>query len=447
MSLIFPTHAAISAAFRASAVLFFRSFQAFGIPACPPGGGVPRALGEADSEFVGLTLSNPFPNIPPMTRLPMTRRSLLGTLAGTALSAPFLRAREATLQPADVLAMETAAKEVMKEYRIPGLSLAFAHHGKLVHSAAFGMANQDAGEKLTRAHRFRLASVSKPITSAAVFRLVEQGKLSLQNRIFGAKGLLPEYPATDPQVLKITLHHLLTHTCGGWGNSRNDPMFKNPKMNHQELIAWTLKHLPIEKEPGQTYAYSNFGYCLLGRVIEAVTGEKYEAHVKRHLLAPCGIAQMRIGGNTLAERQPLEVGYYGQQGGNPYGATINVRRMDSHGGWLASATDLIKLLVRLDGFPGPPDLLAPETIRLMTTASSANPGYACGWAVNRQPNWWHGGSLPGSATLAVRTATGMCWAVLANTRFRDPNQPEKNTAAALDRLMWKLARQVTAWGA
>ena len=382
-----------------------------------------------------------------MTNPPLTRRSFLGTLAGTALSVPLLRAGETAPQPAEIQAMETAVREVMKDYHIPGLSLAFARHGQLVHSAAFGMADGDAEEKLTPAYRFRIASISKPITSATIFRLVEQGKLTLQDKVFGAKGLLASYATTDPKVLQITVHHLLTHTSGGWGNASNDPMFMHAEMNHQQLIAWTLQNLPLEKEPGQAYAYSNFGYCLLGRVIEAVTGENYEAHVKRQILTPCGITDMGIGGNAVAGRQPLEVFYHSQRGEDPYKPSIDVRRMDSHGGWLATAADLTRLLVRLDGFPDPPDLLTPESLRTMTTGSTANPGYACGWAINRQPNWWHGGSLPGTTTLAVRTATGMCWSVLTNTRFRDPADPKKNTDNALDRLMWKLARIVPAWGA
>jgi CubicO group peptidase (beta-lactamase class C family) len=380
-------------------------------------------------------------------RPPITRRALLRALAGTAMTAPWLRANEAAPPPAVIPAMEAAVREVMKDYRIPGLSLAFACRGKLIHSAAFGWADQDAEEKLTSAYRFRIASISKPITSAAIFRLVEQGKLRLEDKIFGAKGLLADYEVSDPKLLQITVHHLLTHTAGGWGNVTNDPMFMHPEMNHRQLIAWTLKNLPLDKEPGEAYAYSNFGYCLLGRVIEAVAGEAYEAHVKRHLLAPCGIESMCIGGNAVAGRQPREVFYHGQREEAPYKASINVRRMDSHGGWLATAEDLTRLLVRLDGFADPPDLLAAATLRQMTTASRVNPGYACGWAVNRQPNWWHGGSLPGTSTLAVRTASGMCWSVLTNTRFRDPADPKKSIDAALDRLMWRLARMVPAWGA
>jgi hypothetical protein len=78
----------------------------------------------------------------------------------------------------------------------------------------------------------------------------------------------------------------------------------------------------------------------------------------------------------------------------------------------------------------------------MTTASSANAGYAKGWAVNRVPNWWHTGSLPGTTSIMVRTASGFCWAALANTR-----EASGDTGGAMDRMMWDLVRQVKRWKA
>jgi hypothetical protein len=78
----------------------------------------------------------------------------------------------------------------------------------------------------------------------------------------------------------------------------------------------------------------------------------------------------------------------------------------------------------------------------MTTASAANAGYAKGLAVNRLPNWWHGGSLPGTTSIMVRTARGFCWAALANTR-----EPSRDTGSAMDQMMWDLVRQVKSWKA
>jgi CubicO group peptidase (beta-lactamase class C family) len=236
-------------------------------------------------------------------------------------------------------------------------------------------------------HFFRIASVSKPITSATIFSLIEQGRLHLNDRIFGPGAALDTDfggPPYGPHVNEITIEHLLTHTGGGWSNSHDDPMFSHPNMNHAQLIEWTLRNRPLDHPPGQSYAYSNFGYCVLGRVIEKVTQKPYVAYVSDAVLKRCGITEMAIAGNTLAERRPGEVKYYGQGGENPYG--MNVARMDSHGGWIARPAGLVRFAVHVSGFPEPPNILKPDTIRVMTTPSSANASYAKGWEVNKSNN-------------------------------------------------------------
>ena len=151
----------------------------------------------------------------------------------------------------------------------------------------------------------------------------------------------------------------------------------------------------------------------------------------------CGISDMRIAANTRAERATQEVMYYGQNGEDPYG--INVSRMDSHGGWLATPKDLVLFLARVDGFKSSQNILRPETIRQMTTPCAVNSGYARGWATNSLGNWWHIGSLPGTTAIAVRTSSGFCWAALTNTR----RQPDMDLA--LDNMVWEMARKVHAW--
>ena len=210
-------------------------------------------------------------------------------------------------------------------------------------------------------------------------------------------------------------------------------------MKQLNLSEWALRHQPLEHAPGAAYAYSNFGYCVLGRLLEKLSGQPYAAVVQREILGKCGITGMAIAGNTRAERAPDEVTYYAPAGGgNPYG--MNVPRMDSHGGWIATASDLVRFAWSVDGLSATRNILQPATIRMMTTPSLVNPGYACGWAVNQVPNWWHGGSLPGTATILVRTASGLCWAALANARA-------EGIGPALDQLMWKMVRTAPAWRA
>ena len=333
----------------------------------------------------------------------------------------------------------------MERFKVPGMSVAIAKQGKFVLEQGFGVADVETKEAVTPEHLFRIASVSKPFTSAAIFSLVEQGRLRLEDFVFGDKGRLgfDFGKAVPEQVQEITVHHLLTHTSGGWTNKGADPMFLNPAMNHRELIEWAIKNQPLTQKPGTTYAYSNFGYCILGRLLQKLTGLPYAQAVQREVLAKCGITTMRIGGSTLAERAKMEVTYHANRPGvllgiQPYG--MNVARMDSLGGWIASASDLVQFAMHVDGFPNPPDILRADTIKTMTTPTAANEHYACGWLVNKVPNWWHNGSLPGTSSIMVRTARGLCWAALTNIRG-------KGIELALDEMMSKIARAVPAWRA
>ncbi len=328
----------------------------------------------------------------------------------------------------------------MDQHHVPGFSLAISRYGQIVYQEGFGFADKTSGELLTRSHRFRIASISKPVTSVAVFTLIEQGRLDLHSTVFGPRGVLGLEYGEDlaGPVREITIYHLLTHTCGGWGKGKDDPMFNHPAMNHHELIAWTLHNQPLDNAPGERFAYSNFGYCVLGRVLEKISGRPYADGVQRSILAQCGIKDMQISGNTREEKAPGEVVYYGQNGENPYG--MNVQRMDSHGGWIATPTDLVQFAMHADGFNTTPSLLSASGIRVMTTPSRANPNYACGWAVNQAQNRWHSGSLPGTSTILVHTHSGLCWAGFANTRG-------EGIDGALDKVMWTIAGAVPAWQA
>ena len=388
-----------------------------------------------------------------VTRRAFLKKSAIAGAAGAltpALDALHFRASAADeavppLRESERQAIAGIAREFMERFKVPGMSATIACAGKFVLRQGFGLADVAAKTPVTPDHLFRIASVSKPFTSAAIFSLVEAGHLRLDDFVFGEKGRLGfDFAKAPPEPVKeITVRHLLTHTCGGWPNKSADPMFLHPAMGHRELIEWTLANQPLTEKPGTKHAYSNFGYCILGRLLEKITGLPYAQAVQREVLAKCGITAMRIAGNTPAERAKMEVTYYANGlaaflGVQPY--TMNVARMDSHGGWIASTSDLVKFAMRVDGFPNPPDILRAETIRTMTTPTAADKNYACGWIVNEVPNWWHNGSLPGTSSIMVRTAGDLCWAALANIRT-------EGIGPALDQTMWKIAKAVPEWRA
>ncbi len=377
-------------------------------------------------------------------------------------------------------AFDREVESFMGERKVPGGALAVVRKGKLVYARGYGWADRERKEAVTPKALFRIASISKPFTSAAIFKLVEAGRLELEARVFEllqldpllAKGAQP-----DPRLRTVTVRQCLHHT-GGWDRGASgDPMFQSEKIARalgvasparQEGIIRYVFGRPLDFDPGTRYAYSNFGYCVLGRVIEKVSGVAYEDYVRRELLEPMGIRAMRVGASLEQQRAPGEVKYYtarDRKGRSvfadspgrvpvPYG-TFCLEAMDSHGGWLASAIDLARFAAAMDAPDGkglrsetrqalyaPP----PPPVSRGKDGSLAAHYYGCGWGVRPvgregQANYWHAGSLPGTYTLLVRRSDGLSWAVLFNQRSEDSQKPD----GAIDAGLHRAADAVTEW--
>jgi len=136
----------------------------------------------------------------------------------------------------------------------------------------------------------------------------------------------------------------------------------------------------------------------------------------------------------------MEVRYYGRNGQDPYG--MNVARMYSHGGWVATAGDLARFATCISGFPDTPQFLPRGTISRMVAPTAMHPDSASGLRVNAAGNWWHLGDLPGTMSIMVRTHRGFCWAGLVNTRA-----PYMDMAKDLDAMLWRMVRSVRGWEA
>jgi N-acyl-D-amino-acid deacylase len=200
---------------------------------------------------------------------------------------------------------------------------------------------------------------------------------------------------------------------------------------------------PLDSDPGKQYAYSNFGYCLLGRAIEKVSGQPYEKYVLEEVFAPLGITTPRIGKSLESEQLPGEVRYYtakneegpaitGPAAGKekvPVGyGTWRQETLDAHGGWIASTVDLARFAAAFDepAEGAPARLLKPDTVREMfqPRAEMAPPKdgrslhYAYGWMVSTEGEKLlsvrHGGALPCTAALLVRLPNQICVAALFN---------------------------------
>lgn len=241
----------------------------------------------------------------------MPRVRFLPVLALLVAAAPFGRTQEKKSVPRtgtdvpQLAPFDDLMDRFVREQKVPGAALAVAKDGRLLYTRGFGFADPAAKTLVQPAALFRIASISKPITAAAILRLIEMGKLKLDDPAFP---LLPYAPPpgtrSDPRLRRITIRHLLQHT-GGWDRQKSfDPMFiplkaaaalkvKAPA-GAEDILRYMLGQ-PLDFDPGTRYAYSNFGYCVLGRIIERVSGQKYEDFVRKEVLLPLGMKSTRLG--------------------------------------------------------------------------------------------------------------------------------------------------------
>jgi N-acyl-D-amino-acid deacylase len=258
----------------------------------------------------------------------------------------------------------------------------------------------------------------------------------------------------DPRLYDITIQNLLQHT-GGWDSSTGvDPQAPpytyweagvlgvDAPPTAEQIVRFMISQ-PLDFTPGTKYVYSNFGYNVLGRVIERITGQSYGDAVQQLVLAPCGISDMRLSGTRLAERAPGEVRYvnlpnqaflssvFPGVGYVPaaYGGYY-IEAMDAHGGWIATAEDQIRFATAVDGQRGTA-LLKPATVDAMlhtplpqeTGASGAgNAAAASGlcWIVAPDGDglsWSHAGALINTCIAwLIRRADGTTISVLFNAQ-------------------------------
>ena len=426
----------------------------------------------------------------------VTRRAALKTLltvSGSIATAPLFAAEPAaqnqtTSHPhvtgkphKDLAPLDELTFRFLQAHQVPGTALAVTRNSQLVYARGFGMADIQTRRPVEPDSLFRIASVSKPLTAVAVLQLVEKSKFELKDRIFDilpAKEWLP--PKHDQRLRAITIRQLLHHTAG-WDRDKSfDPigrpreiakaLNKSLPVGPVDVVRYTLT-IPLDFDPGMRYAYSNVGYLLLGRLIAHASGQPYEAYVKQHVLGPINVTRMQLGRAAKGDLAPHEVHYYDskhREGPAVNGPHLNARvplvyggenleGFEAHGGWIASAIDLVHFASAFDQ-PQASKLLKPETIHAMWSRPEGAAGhdangrpsasyYGCGWSVRPvgdmgKANTWHTGLIAGTSSILVRRHDGLNWAVLFNT---EADAAGKVLSDVIDPLIHQAADAVRHW--
>jgi len=291
-----------------------------------------------------------------------------------------------------------------------------AREGEVLFADAYGEADRERKVANTVDMKFRFGSMGKMFTGVAVMQLVQAGKVALDAPL----GKYLDYPNVD--VAKVTLHQLLTHT-GGTGDIFG-PAFmehRNDLKNLSDYVTWYGARNP-EFAPGSRHEYSNYGYILLGRVIEVVSGQSYDAYVRDHIFVPAGMTST----DNLPENSHvtgLSVPYTGETEQSLRSAEDSLPwRGTSAGGGYSTVRDLLKFATAIQAH----QLLdAPHTDLLLTgKVDTPRRGlrYAYGFEDAMLPGGLHrighGGGAPGmNGVLGMFIDNGYVVVVLAN---RDP---------------------------
>lgn len=291
-----------------------------------------------------------------------------------------------------------------------------AKDGKPIFMQAYGFANREDQVKNTFQTRFGTESMGKMFTAIAILQLVENGKIKLDDPI---KKYLADYPNQE-LASKVTIRELLTHT-GGTGDIFGPELdAHSTKMQTHADYIHLFGDRPVRFEPGSRWEYSNYGFVILGAVIERVSGQNYYDYVRDHIFEPAGMSSTisSVPGQVVPN---LSIGYT-KQGGSTLQRNVDLHpmRATAAGGETTTIEDLLRFANALQQNK----LLNPQYTEELTTGHVPLPNggkWAYGFqdfVFNGTRCYGHDGAAPaGSADLKICPTTGYAVAVLSNFGF------------------------------
>ncbi|TVQ32535.1 MAG: hypothetical protein EA376_05390 [Phycisphaeraceae bacterium] len=350
---------------------------------------------------------------------------------------------------------DDAMQDFMQSRKISQGALAITVDNALVYARGFTWA--PPGHAITQLTTpFRVASVSKPITATAIMRLIEQNIILPDGSTFSLATTLGQIPDaivntgwTDSvNVNRITIAHLLRHTAG-WdidgdnpGGLGFDPMFRDATVADDQNVSLPveiddiinyMKPFDLSFFPGNSYAYSNFGYAILGRIVEILTGDDYEMWVHDNVLCPVGAGGMYLGRSLIENVQPNEARYRDPMNRwcagvhdddrtftrMPYGR-FNVENFAAHGGWVGDVLQLTRYVSSFTDTASNP-VVSQGSIDFMwnMTPQSGN-NYGAGWSSSGSTRL-HNGSISGTWAFIVRRNDGVAYSFMFNQRTAGTN--------------------------
>ena len=285
---------------------------------------------------------------------------------------------------------EQQSIDYLRANQMPALSAAVAVNGKVMYEGSFGYSDLETRLPIKAGQPIRTSSLSQLITVVAALQLVERGKLRLDQPVYELLAVDPWKPnSVDARSKNITVLHLLQETGGYDHKAVIEPGFqprylaavfkkKGQMVTRDEVISFMMSQ-PLAKNPGDKRSVSSYGYFLLARVIEKVTGSSYEDFVLKKIARPLKLKSLRMSRTDPDKRSRNEVenvyrpgNWYPKLAGTDVGKWVQINRggyqfelLDGSHGWLASAGDMIRLGLAIQANPSP--ILSSKSKTVLTS--------------------------------------------------------------------------------
>lgn len=303
---------------------------------------------------------------------------MLALLAVSALGAPRQQVDETIGDKIDAI-----VQQAIKARNLPGVSVAVVHEGMVVHAKGYGYANLELGAPATEESVYLIGSVTKPFTSMAIMKLVEEGALSLDDPISKFFDDIPEGWS------EVTVTHLLQHTSGIKSYTGIGEMWLNQhnEVTGEHIISMAAEH-DLEFEPGKGWAYNNTGYVMLGMIIEKVSETSYEEYIRQHIFDPLGM--LSSGYNSWTTLIPNRTSGYSRRRDEVVNADyLSMSWPAGAGALYSSVEDLSRWVIAMDNH----EVLSDESYDTLygTVVNLAELGeesfgpefrYALGWIIS-----------------------------------------------------------------
>jgi CubicO group peptidase (beta-lactamase class C family) len=291
----------------------------------------------------------------------------------------------------------TDVDQLMQRYAgtVPGASLLVIDQGKPIVRQSWGLADVEAGTIATPSTNYRLASVTKQFTAAAILLLAQDGKIRLDNRI---RIFFPQLPAS---LDSVTIQHLLTHTSGIVDYEDVIPEGTTAQLHDADVLKLLESHDTTYFKAGTNYRYSNSGYALLALIVEKVSGKSFATFLHDRIFAPLGMKHTVAFENGISTVSNRAFGYTLKDGKWTRKDQSVTSAVLGDGGIYSSIDDL----ARWDAALYDSRLLSDESRRLAfashTNTDKPEVKYGFGWRITGE-TLWHSGETVGFRNVIIR---------------------------------------------